>query len=72
MWRCIHLPLCLHAGCHAYRIPIYFLNKAAGAPGPCIEISLISKNGVQWREKSNSHLRGEGEGGVRAGGTWEH
>lgn len=50
----------LCTGQHISPIAIYFPKKSAGPPGLGIETSFISRNGFQWRAKSNSHLQGRG------------
>lgn len=45
---------------HLPPVAIYSCKKSAGPPGLGIESSFISRNGFQWRAKSNSHLQGTG------------
>lgn len=51
---------CLCTSQHIFPVAIYFCKKSAGPPGLGIETSFISRNGFQWRAKSNSHLQGRG------------
>lgn len=53
---------CLWTRQHIFTAAIYYCKKSAGPPGLGIQTSFISRNGFQWRAKSNSHLQGMGGG----------